>query len=236
MKTKEHIAGYSLLELLVAISLLSILSLLSIPTLHQVASNSMGSLQTYHAKATARRVKQVLITALERSSRLPNFSGVRINNADRLPQEHISPAQLLKDSKAISFLEIDPVPLLEVIDRSANGKLKLRCTNTELSGLKKSRILKTRHWILFGIDGFSLVYGVAESASSLCNGFLINPQNDKAKLVNRLFPTSLASLSSPLLALPILDGYSIYLDREHTLRRKSLLTNENQPLAWGVTA
>ncbi len=259
MASLNHKA-FSAIELIAVLFLSSLLFLLSLPALKLSSHTLQTNQKEEEHENTFAVVKDTLRQSINNSQSLLGFPAITIHppghilytnqtdHAVHLGLERLRPEE---NSNAISFLELHPELLLKIVERSSTNPLTfLLChQNKTLPSHSKTKIKSTKHFLAIGIDGTALLSGKVlqlQSTSSLCvDGVLFQGTflvDSKAHVVNTQL--SFFSQNTPPLSgleryvtalVPVEDCYTLYLDREGSLRRVSDLSSENQPLVSGIS-
>jgi hypothetical protein len=151
-----------------------------------------------------------------------------------LPQVYREPElrrthRLRAAGDGIVFTDLDPALPLVVTGESASGELEL--CGAQLSGREQiERITDSRLWLAVSVDSVAEFRGdttpLPRPPEPCGSGAAYFGRFERSGGDGARFPA--------VLILPIVDRYAVYVDEKTRLRRHSLVTGENQPVALGI--
>lgn len=223
------VAGFSLVELLVAISLLAIVFTLSFPTL-RLAIRTMKSLeQTSNAAGSS----DYLLTQIQRIAQQSNPAlGTELLG---IAPKTILPTRLNATSEVLLLKD---TALDTALAKNKSTSQPRFCALFAQQESKRDRIEKSKLYLLHDSDGVTISSGnIKRTNEKSCREYLFDAEafalsKDLAQAID-FDPTS-AKHSDALLVIPILDLFAFYLDDQQTLRRYSFISNQSQPLLRDV--
>lgn len=218
-------AGFSLVELLVALSLLAIVFTLSFPTL-RIAVRSMTTLESTTNAAIS---TDYLLSHIQRIAQQSNPAfGTQLLG---IAPHSVLPTRLNATSEVLLLKDISLDTAL------AKNKLNTKSTYCALfdhEESKRNRIENSKLYLLQNSDGVALSSAsIKRTSEKACREYLLKPEPfslDDQVAENINFDPSAANNQRTLIAIPILDLFAFYLDDQQTLRRYSFVSNQSQPL------
>lgn len=222
-------AGFSLVELLVALSLLAIVFTLSFPTLRV----AIESLKTLEDTTNAAISSDYLLSHIQRIAQQSNPAlGTELLG---IAPNSILPTRLNATSEVLVLKDI-------ALDTAlAKNKLSSQTTFCALfdhEESKRNRIENSKLYLLQKSDGIALSSAsIKRTSEKGCREYLLKPEHlsldpQIAEFIH--FSSSTAESQRSLVAIPILDLFAYYLDNQQTLRRYSFVNNQSQPLLRDV--
>lgn len=245
--------AFSLVEFLFSLSLFAVLLLFSGGPLSLLLSVWKGEHRLERDNYLISSLRAELRSAVAQGNALyglellrPHVAGKILDSSGNLISSrnfNLSP-----QSNALSVLSLYPESLFFVLRQGSNNSFLLCLAGAKLSSSLIERNRKHRLDLLaLAVDGYSEYRGSLLQLSihsPLCEGqtlFRAQLKQASSSMHSALHPRLLEVLSKsstrgfryPLLFIPIEDSYTLFLDRQGTLRRFSHLSREEQPLLAG---
>ncbi len=249
--------GSSLIELSVALLLAGLLFLIFFQNLKVVYSFYRRQIAQFEIERKKELIRETINQAVLASQVRYAIPGIRTHQDGAIVDirgEPFARAHPAMQSSALSFLELSPGWLLRTAGSpQSSGPQSISISLCALRARVKESKLKPSDvtaWIAVGPDSYIEIKGSVRSnsrLSKLCPGaqsffgtFSLSP----APMFGRLKPAEdeafspgvaeIDLLSAALIFFPIAESYTIYTDNQGNLRRVSHITEENQPLIYGV--
>ena len=229
--------GFSTVECLVYLLLAALVLAVSLPSLHALVWYEHSVSKHQRAAAALETAAEIISSAAVSAAVLPDLQTLRISTASdtQWPLAGIVKKLHGKNAPAInsamaSVLQLEIEGLSQVLN-SAGNSLEI-CANRFPATKRGGR----GFWLGLGIAGSAVLSGTAAPgrASQACPSvYRISSLTPQAGL-------PLPSVEAPpaarfLVVVPVVDCFLLYLDSRETLRRVSLLSGENQPIAYGFS-
>lgn len=216
------------------------------PALKPIITFAQNVTQTANNDAKVDSIRRLIISGLSNSQSGYGIESVRLQKNGSLKNsseeivlinnKNLAPS---KSDDILSFLKLNNQEIWTAI-RNKSSSLFFCYSNPNSSPLSN----KVKHWMLIGLDGYSQFEGSLKKTKTK-HPACPNSTLYKADLTpsnNQMFAGNSFSLNkhksfgkellrTALIAMPIEDCYSIYLDKSKNLRRLSHITIENQPIA-----
>ncbi|MDR2337848.1 MAG: prepilin-type N-terminal cleavage/methylation domain-containing protein [Deltaproteobacteria bacterium] len=245
-------SGFTIIELLFSIALLALIAILSLPSIKEY-KNAYFQIKTLQ---TTQQKNLLLLAEIEKG--LAQTGAIFGINSIKIHQDPINPANTpsylnasLKNnpqkanSSAFSFIFLDPLQSLVVLQQSGdiNQLLLKTCLSYELIKDKTSETYqKLSYWLLVSLDGVWEFSGTFLETNETCDWgkiFLLSAQLEAHSMfeTNNTLNTIADLKATPYTPsftaiLPILQGYTLYVDKNNTLRRIDHNLASSNPVAY----
>lgn len=219
--------GFSTLELLFYMAMSSVVALSVFKTLKTTLSFTKDRLVAAELDNMLYRSKQLVVSAVEKSAKTAPIDNFIIHSPDELT--HLI-KNLASNSSAFSFLQLEP--LANLYKSTENLEATLYCSSSSSLNTRASNL-----WL--GISNSSVSFiklKIKRGASSWCeNTWRVVQQEKSDTLPFEAFNLCPKCEHRFTLLFKVKQAYTIYLDKNQTLRRKSWDSIENQPLIYGIS-
>lgn len=237
---KLSIGGHSLLEMLVALSLLSITLSPLLRGFHSLAQTMLNAHDGSRQQLVQAKLRRLILTSSKQAQSRLGFRSFQIHLKARehIAFQHSSNAlQAKSDSAALSFLHFAPRGRLRVVERKILGS-----SRAHIRACAIGEFLMPEHFLAVSVDGYQLVEAhlqQTQGATPDCLGAHVYEGNLTALPANPFTGGLLRVETGELLQrvvmlLPLEDAFSIYLAKNNSLRFYSHLRYQNQPLAYDL--
>lgn len=236
--------GVSSLELLCSLLLGSLVALTALASVRTAVFSNRQLASEEAVEKTFSVAQSRIHAAFSSTQKSPFFSLFGITgSADEhrvLTSVTLSPKPK-PGSSILSAMEVDPHSILRVeSEQDIGGSKELVLCSTAL-GIPKA----ATYWVTLSLDGILLTEGLLARLSKkthLCSltanyqgTFSVGsalPMPNNSSFNSPANPQAILSAANAFIAVS--DYYAVYLDGNNTLRRRSYLTKENQPLLYNV--
>lgn len=239
--------GFGLIEIIFCSLLIAIISMAGFNILRQQFDLKRLIYQDKEAREKADFFFQLLENYFQQANILFNIQGMKIHPQSKILDQNNTLVAIGKSSPkirvnskadAISFLILKTeAPLENISINQRPEKLELCLSNYTIEENKKSDLTDDDYFYALYLNGQAEIKGklkkINQKSEDCRDGYLYNFEL-------RDFPKSIFSDKNPtdipLIAFPIEESFTFYLDNNKTLRRFSVLTGENQPLITKVSS